>query len=48
MKIKESMTFFIQTQRHGENDIDVFKSIYTAINSNIQKSLDKDLVWIIY
>ena len=44
MKIKQSMTLFIQTQ----NDIgDVFQSIYTTIVRSTQKSLKKGSAWII-
>ena len=51
MKIKQSMTLFIHTQKQNninESDIDdAFQSFYTTIISNKQKYLGKGSGWII-
>ena len=51
MKIKQSMTVFIDTEKQkqfstGDND-DIFESIYTTVASTIQKNLGKGTGWII-
>ena len=51
MKIKQSMTVFIDTEKQkqfstSDND-DIFESIYTTVASTIQKNLGKSTGWII-
>ena len=51
MKIKQSMTVFIDTEKQkqfstSDND-DIFESIYTTVASTIQKNLGKGTGWII-
>ena len=51
MKIKQSMTVFIDTEKQKQlstrdND-DIFESIYTTVASTIQKNLGKGTGWII-
>ena len=51
MKIKQSMTVFIDTEKQkqfstSDND-DIFESIYTTVASTIQKNLGKGAGWII-
>ena len=52
MKIKQNITHFIHTQKqkkkvNGSDIDDVFKPVYTAVISNIQRFLGKGSAWII-